>query len=258
MLLLLIYIIINTYYIKIAHHKIYAKVNDNISFVHISDLHGYIRFINGRISKVINNLHPDFVVVTGDLSNNSKQLGKVLSELSKINTKNGVIIVPGNYEREELHLFKKRNRNIDEVVKLISETPNITFLQNSPCIIKKGTSRILVFGFDNSMYGIEEYPIELNNIENNYKIVLAHSPNIIKVIENIDMDFNQILVGHTHGGQINLLGNLHLGKYKAFHIGIRKYKNGLFCISRGLGTVKIPFRINCFPELSIYHLTPRK
>lgn len=257
-LVFIAFLIFNTYFVLISKITIKAKVRDSFLFVHISDIHGTTRFINGRLSCQINKLCPDFVVVTGDLSNNRKQLPKTLKELERIKAKHGVIMVLGNYEGQELKGFRKINTDINISIEMIKTTQGIALLQNEYCLLQIGQNKVLIYGFDNSTYGREEYSSEVEQIKSDYKIILAHSPNIIKCMETNNITSNQILAGHTHGGQINIFKNRHLRQYREFHTGVKKYGNSLFCINRGLGTVKIPFRFNCYPEISVYNIIPEQ
>ena len=67
-----------------------------------------------------------------------------------------------------------------------------------------------------------------------------------------------ILSGHSHGGQIRLPG---LGAMVLPPMG-RKYPEGLYgvgpmqlYVNRGIGTVGLPFRLNCPPEITEITLT---
>jgi predicted MPP superfamily phosphohydrolase len=66
-----------------------------------------------------------------------------------------------------------------------------------------------------------------------------------------------MLCGHTHGGQVRLpvIGPLVLPQMG------RKYVEGWFQfgrlqmhVNRGIGTVSLPFRLNCPPEISMLTL----
>jgi predicted MPP superfamily phosphohydrolase len=85
-----------------------------------------------------------------------------------------------------------------------------------------------------------------------YVIMLAHSPSIVNLVQ--DLPFDLLLVGHTHGGQIRFL-NRTIGSYKHYHVGLRQLdKRRHFFINRGLGTVKIPIRMSCFPEFAVFKI----
>ncbi|MDD4062145.1 MAG: metallophosphoesterase, partial [Kiritimatiellae bacterium] len=88
------------------------------------------------------------------------------------------------------------------------------------------------------------------------RIVLCHNPDYAEVAPR-DVRIDLMLSGHTHGGQVRLpfVGPLILP------IQHRKYAEGLVqgptCpvfISRGLGMVGVPMRLNCKPELPLITL----
>ncbi|MED3501005.1 hypothetical protein [Brevibacillus agri] len=57
-----------------------------------------------------------------------------------------------------------------------------------------------------------------------------------------------------HGGQVRIFGRT-IGAYKHFHVGQKADENvGLFGISRGLGTARLPVRLFCFPEITVYRI----
>jgi predicted MPP superfamily phosphohydrolase len=66
-----------------------------------------------------------------------------------------------------------------------------------------------------------------------------------------------MLSGHSHGGQVRLpvIGALKVPE------GGRKYVQGIFrlgqmqlYVNRGIGTVGVPFRLNCPPEITVFTL----
>ena len=89
-----------------------------------------------------------------------------------------------------------------------------------------------------------------------FKILLAHSPKAFEYSRESSVDLQ--LSGHTHGGQICLpfIGPL-IWRDKIE----RKYSQGLFhenntflYVTRGIGTVYIPFRFFCPPEITVITL----
>ncbi len=259
--LLTIVLIFHTHYAKTTRINLSSNRYPSFRLVHISDLHGKTLFLNGRISSLVNRLDPDLIFVTGDLANNRKQLDSVIREIGKMTAKHGIYFVPGNYEREEVVFFRKQKFSTEEYKDLITQlNQTMTVLENSGERLPIGEGQLFVYGFDNSVYGNERFnstgsPIEY---EHDFTILLAHSPNIISLVNELNLDYNLLLTGHTHGGQIRLFGRT-TGSYKHFHMGVKKTgPNRFFAITRGLGTVKLPVRFACFPEICVYDITTER
>jgi predicted MPP superfamily phosphohydrolase len=88
-----------------------------------------------------------------------------------------------------------------------------------------------------------------------HSILLAHDPR--RLAEAAELDIPLVLSGHTHGGQVLLPGLGAIAK-KDFPIlaGLgREAATSLF-VSRGVGTVYVPVRFNCPPDVAV--LTLRK
>jgi predicted MPP superfamily phosphohydrolase len=244
-----IYLYFETNWVVIKKSKLDMSLTSELHYVHISDIHGKTRFINGLLFKKINDLKADFVLVTGDYSNKQKSLSKVISELSQINS--NILMVLGNYEREELvSLYKKRSITLEVLEDEVNKYSNIRLLVNEEKTIHIDGINISIYGFDNSVYGNESYTISETHMPIHLKLLLAHSPNIVHYIKDHNIDYNHLLVGHTHGKQINL--PLVHSSYDHFHIGtIHEDEGRYFSITKGLGTVKLPIRI--FAKPTIHH-----
>ncbi|MGH9585394.1 MAG: metallophosphoesterase [Acidobacteriaceae bacterium] len=87
-------------------------------------------------------------------------------------------------------------------------------------------------------------------------LLMVHEPDVLPLVARRNVDL--MLSGHTHGGQVRFpfVPPLHLPP-----LG-RKYVEGLFhfgptqlYVNRGLGTVGLPFRFNCPPEIAVLTLT---
>jgi predicted MPP superfamily phosphohydrolase len=86
-------------------------------------------------------------------------------------------------------------------------------------------------------------------------VLLAHTPK--RVIEAAALSVPLVLSGHTHGGQIVLPG---LGAIAAREFpvvaGSARRQNTTVFVSRGVGTVYVPIRVNCPPEVAILTIQP--
>jgi uncharacterized protein len=86
-------------------------------------------------------------------------------------------------------------------------------------------------------------------------ILLAHDPR--RFTEAAGLNVPLVLSGHTHGGQVVLpvLGAIAAQKFPVVS-GIARQRNTTMFVSRGLGTVYVPVRINCPPEVAVLTLQP--
>ncbi|MGE0812554.1 MAG: metallophosphoesterase [Vicinamibacterales bacterium] len=80
--------------------------------------------------------------------------------------------------------------------------------------------------------------------------MLAHDPR--RFDEGARLDVRLVLAGHTHGGQVVLpwVGAFAARRFPVVAGPARKENTTLF-VSRGVGTVVAPIRINCPPEVSV-------
>jgi uncharacterized protein len=86
-------------------------------------------------------------------------------------------------------------------------------------------------------------------------ILLAHNP--LRLVEAAALAVPLVLSGHTHGGQVVLPG---IGAVAAREFPViagkgRRDSTEIF-VSRGVGTVYVPIRINCPPEVAVLTLQP--
>lgn len=86
-------------------------------------------------------------------------------------------------------------------------------------------------------------------------VLLAHDPR--RFTEAAALGIPLVLSGHTHGGQVVLpgLGAIAARKFPVLEGSARQARTTLF-VSRGMGTVYIPVRINCPPEFAVLTLRP--
>lgn len=88
-------------------------------------------------------------------------------------------------------------------------------------------------------------------------ILLAHEPDFAdRVVRHGGVDL--MLSGHTHGGQVRLpfFGAMYVPPLGRKYIeGLFHLENGLqLYVNRGIGTVGVPFRFDCRPELTLITL----
>lgn len=85
-------------------------------------------------------------------------------------------------------------------------------------------------------------------------ILLAHDPRRLE--EAAALNVPLVLSGHTHGGQVVLpgIGSVASRKFPVLAGAGRRDNTSIF-VSRGVGTVYVPYRLNCPPDVSVITLT---
>jgi predicted MPP superfamily phosphohydrolase len=84
-------------------------------------------------------------------------------------------------------------------------------------------------------------------------ILLAHDPR--RLTEAAALNVPLVLAGHTHGGQVvlPLVGAVAAQKFPVIE-GIGRRGSTTMFVSRGVGTIYLPVRINCPPEVAVLTL----
>jgi predicted MPP superfamily phosphohydrolase len=84
-------------------------------------------------------------------------------------------------------------------------------------------------------------------------ILLAHDPR--RLTEAAALDVQLVLSGHTHGGQVIVpaVGAIAGRKFPVL-AGFATRDNTSLFVSRGVGTVYLPIRINCPPDVAVLTL----
>jgi predicted MPP superfamily phosphohydrolase len=86
-------------------------------------------------------------------------------------------------------------------------------------------------------------------------ILLAHDPR--RLTEAAGLSIPLVLSGHTHGGQVVLpvVGAVAAQKFPVI-AGVGHREQSTIFVSRGIGTIYLPVRVNCPPEVALLTLQP--
>ena len=235
--------------------KVTIKIKDlarPYKIVQISDLHigGLITkaFIHDMVQK-INALHPDLVVITGDLIDvRVKYAQNTLNELKRLHSTYGTYFIVGNHEY--FH-------GIAEIINAVKSL-GIRVLENESVYIgEKGRGFNLVgvydvFGYRSKNYQPDLYKA-LKNIKDSPTVLLAHQP---RFIEEVDGRVDLMLSGHTHGGQIypfRFLTRL----TQPYISGLHQHTKDLqIYVSKGTGFWGPPMRLGANSEITEIILQP--
>lgn len=85
-------------------------------------------------------------------------------------------------------------------------------------------------------------------------VLLSHDPRRLQQAAALNIPL--MLSGHTHGGQIVLpgIGAIAAKKFPVVQ-GMARRENTTVFVSRGIGTIGVPVRINCPPEVAVLTLS---
>jgi hypothetical protein len=245
--------------IEISHVEIKADALNHTlkgkTAVHLSDLH--INTVGKRekeILRIIDDLKPDLIFLTGDYVKWSGNYEEALSFLSRLEAPMGVWAVMGDYD------YSSSRKSCLFCHEQGSGKPTgrhqVRFLKNeiAQSDFLRGAAWLGGVDSDAESDSIAEIPTEFLR-DKTPAIILSHNPLLFDALEkNQDI---LVLAGDTHGGQVplpSLLWQI---------LGYRKnalYNRGFFqegmkkmYVSVGIGTSHLPLRFLRTPELVVLH-----
>jgi predicted MPP superfamily phosphohydrolase len=138
------------------------------------------------------------------------------------------------------------------------ERMGIRMLLNKCESINRGDQCIYIAGIDDAhFYRADNIEKAGSGIPSNaFSILLSHTPEIYQ--QAAHADFNVLLSGHTHGGQICLPGGIPITldsvPPRYMGSGSWQYRNMNGYTSVGVGCSIVPARFNCQPEITLHFL----
>jgi uncharacterized protein len=224
-----------------------------LRIAHITDLH-----MSGRVAKeyfveiveAVNRLEADLVLLTGDLVEREACLSWLPETLGRLRAKAGVYYVLGNHD---LRMDHRKLLNALNGLGLIH-------VGGTWREAEVGGVRVVLAGNEMPWLGPAPNPALLPPRDAEdlpLRILLAHTPDQFHWAQMHDFDL--MLAGHNHGGQIRLPW---LGPILAPSLSGVRYASGTFIrgntvmhVGRGTGGLT-PFRWNCPPEIALLVLVP--
>jgi predicted MPP superfamily phosphohydrolase len=187
-------------------------------------------------------VRPDLIVLGGDYVTwgNRAFVGPAAAALSGLRAPHGVFAVLGNHDDDH-------------------DMP-AALAANGVEVLRDARTRLTVRHERIDLVGIRFWTRRVSDLEPLIRgaggtvILLAHDPR--RFTEATTLKIPLVLSGHTHGGQIVLpgLGPIAAQKFPVIAGLARRGDTTLF-VSRGVGTVYVPVRINCAPEAAVIRLT---
>ncbi len=203
----------------------------------------------------VNALHPDLIALTGDfvtapefgeLSEGAAAAEPCADLLGQLKAPYGSWAVLGNHD---LASDPKR------VGKALVEK-GIPVLTNRAVPIESDGGRFWLSGVDDIMDGNPDLDSALRGIPpTEATILLAHEPDYADHVAGYPVDLQ--LSGHTHGGQVRIpfIRPLFMPEFgQKYILGVYQIRNLTLYTTAGIGTVRLPVRFNCPPEITLLTL----
>jgi uncharacterized protein len=235
---------------------------DGFTIVQLSDFHydPYFSVVPMEAAvRMANDLRPDLIVLTGDFVSSPlfggtsariraahEQAEPCVQILESLRAPKGVWAVLGNHDAFTDPLY----------VEGTLQSAGIQVLSNSAAPLERDGRRFWLAGVRDVMARMSNLSRTLRQVPSGETVVLlAHEPDFADTAARRPIDLQ--LSGHSHGGQVRLpfVGAIYLPP-----LG-RKYPSGLRQIERltlytnvGIGTLDLPVRWNCPPEVTLITL----
>jgi len=204
---------------------------------------------------MVNNLHPELIVLTGDfvsipwfgdLAEAASAAEPCAQLLRQMKAPYGLWAVMGNHDALT---------DPDRVTAAL-RAAGIQVLSNQSVPIERDGGRFWLGGVDDVLEQTPNLDATLHSVPaDEASVLLVHEPDYADRVAHFPVDLQ--LSGHSHGGQVRVpfLRPLYLPAMA------RKYVWGLYKIggltlytNPGLGTVEVPVRWNCPPEITLLTL----
>jgi hypothetical protein len=223
---------------------------DGWRVLHISDVHfrSSSRWPE-RIAALAAEAGPEVVVVTGDLMCCGRKGAEPSRRLlGLLAGRWPTWVVPGNSDRP------KGGEFLPEL--WAGSGASILLDRNER--VGRGGSRVVLAGVDDPHDGDPDLESALEGVgEREFVLLLAHSPEVMLCPGSERAHL--VFCGHTHGGQIRapwpipaLWTHSRLGR--RFAEGAHRFGPATLIISRGAGTARVPLRLFCSPEVTLWTL----
>jgi len=187
---------------------------------------------------------PDMIVLGGDYVTfgDRAYVEPVAELLSSLSAPHGVFAILGNHDDDRDMPAALSRRRIS--------------------VLRDARTRLEIRGEALDVAGLRFWTRNVGDIARVLKgtgettLLLAHDPR--RLTQAAALNVPGVLSGHTHGGQVVMPGIGALaGRRFPVLAGTAREQNTSIFVSRGIGTVYVPVRLNCPPEVAIVTLTRR-
>jgi len=144
-------------------------------------------------------------------------------------------------------------------VKELLRDQGLPVMDNEAKPIERAGQRIWIAGLDDRPDETDLRPALKGIPGDELVIVLVHEPDVADFISKYPVDLQ--LSGHSHGGQVRLplIGPLYLPRLgRKYPRGLRRIGPLTLYTNVGIGTMGLPIRLDCPPEVTLLTLRAAK
>jgi predicted MPP superfamily phosphohydrolase len=197
-----------------------------------------------RLAGVLAGLRPDLVCLGGDLINHhAEEVELLVPALARLDAPLGIFAVPGNHD------YVETGELGDWPARLAAH--GVTVLLNRGVRLWHQDASLWLCGVDDLTEGEPRLAEALaGRRSGEAAILLSHHPDLFREASARGVDLQ--LSGHTHGGQIRILG------WSPIHHSRFGWVNGLYSrgashlyVGRGAGVTALPIRIGTRAEITL-------
>lgn len=225
---------------------------DPLRVLLISDIHTGIFLTPHTLAEIVRSLmelKPDVVTIAGDIvTGHASEVRPFLDALAPLSQAPlGAWYAYGNHD-----YFGGDPEEIRDDLGSIG----ITTLKNDSVALTHGRGRCVLGAIDDLILGEPDWP-RLVSRHGPPHLLLAHNPDHFYEAEGQGVPLT--LSGHTHGGQIRFPKGPPIIRHSRFCLdeGIYAFRSSLLLVSRGLGSVGLPWRWGADPEAMLIEVAPR-
>ena len=238
---------------------------EDYRIVQIADIHagswGENTDAMQKAVSIINKLHPDLIVFTGDLVNNlACELDAFIPVFSQLKAKDGIYSVLGNHDYSTYIQWENPNEQEAQLDSLKAKQAQMgwTLLNNTHIKLYQQNDSIALIGVENS--GRPPFPDRaklteaMKGTEGMFQILLSHDPSHWKREVLPQTNIHLMLAGHTHAMQTKILGFTPAQFVYPENEGLYQEGEQMLYVNIGLGHLLYPMRLGAWPEITLLTL----
>jgi uncharacterized protein len=242
--------------IQVTHHEVVVPQLppdlENLRIACVTDLHlhdGVHRAARATLEHLARE-RPHLVTLIGDMCNRKHDLQHLTAWAREARGSVATVATLGNWE----HDAGIDRRTAEQAYGLAG----VELLYNSNARVRVGAAELTVVGIDDPVKGQADVATAVRALDPaDASVWVLHAPGYVDRVSTTSVPRPAAIIsGHTHGGQIRLPLFTPYTPYGSGRFVAGWYHDTLapLYVSRGIGTVTIPARLFCRPELPIFTL----